>query len=336
MKASLICLVELISCYFKCIIYFHGASLSKSTEFRNSMPERVKSSDIYCRICLGSSDFEELISPCFCAGTIGIVHQRCLEKWLNLSRSSTCEICGCTFEVSKRYPHFCKWLWMGGNGVGTHRRRYLWTDLICLLIMVPLLILCAWLAISSNQDGANTNAKRFPWQSFFLGLLCSLLLLVFNIWLTFSLRYHHQSWKLWRKEQTYIVLSDAVKRKKVINIGFDPQNPASVMHCYKQERNQQVKQLNTTESNETVTRLNKTINDSELETNTIRQQFSNAENYSAPMRNIESEVCDELTNHRKDDSPMISNKMEILSTKEEMINEEECAANVCHTESIAS
>ncbi|VDP18413.1 unnamed protein product [Schistosoma margrebowiei] len=69
---------------------------------------RIKNDVIYCRICLGSSDFEELISPCYCAGTIGIVHQRCLEKWLNLSRSKTCEICGFTFEVLKHYPHFCK------------------------------------------------------------------------------------------------------------------------------------------------------------------------------------------------------------------------------------
>ncbi|RTG89025.1 uncharacterized protein DC041_0003657 [Schistosoma bovis] len=109
--------------------------------------------------------------------------------------------------------------------------------------MVPLLTLCAWLAISSNQDEKSANSRRFPWQSFFLGLLCSLLLLVFNIWLMVFFRYHHQSWKLWRKEQTYIVLSETVKRKKVMNIKGDSQNPNLIIQNNKQEQNQQLRRL---------------------------------------------------------------------------------------------
>ncbi|CAH8453858.1 unnamed protein product [Schistosoma margrebowiei] len=310
------------------------ASFTKASEFSKTVPhsETIKNDVIYCRICLGSSDFEELISPCYCAGTIGIVHQRCLEKWLNLSRSKTCEICGFTFEVLKHYPHFCKWLWMGGKGDGIHRRRYLWTDLICLLIMIPLLTLCAWLAISSNQDEKSANSRRFPWQSFFLGLLCSLLLLVFNIWLMFSFRYHHQSWKLWRKEQSYIVLSESVKRKKVMDIKRDPQNPNLIIQNNKQEQNQQLKRLDMLESNETSMKPNKTIDDSELAINRIRQQCLNAESYSGPIWNMKSEICDEITNTGGIDSTMIHNKLKTLSTEEVTVKEDSHTEHVVQTE----
>ncbi|CAH8461019.1 unnamed protein product [Schistosoma rodhaini] len=205
---------------------------------------------------------------------------------------------------------------MGGKGDGIHRRRYLWTDLICLLIMIPLLTLCAWLAISSNQDERSASSRKFPWQSFFLGLLCSLLLLVFNIWLMFSLRYHHQSWKLWRKEQSYIVLSETVKRKKVINVKRDSQNPNVIIQSNKQEQSQQFKRLDIPESDETSMKPNKTIGDSELAINTIRQQCLNTENDSGPVWCMKTEICDEITNTGENDGTTIYNKLRTLSSEE--------------------
>nr|CAX69664.1 E3 ubiquitin-protein ligase MARCH3 [Schistosoma japonicum] len=90
---------------------FSGRSLMTNSDFSKAVSQyewknKNKVDEIYCRICLGSTDFEDLISPCHCTGTIGIVHQRCLEKWLNLSRLRTCEICGYKFEILKSYPRF--------------------------------------------------------------------------------------------------------------------------------------------------------------------------------------------------------------------------------------
>ena len=44
-----------------------------------------------CRICLESDGV--LISPCACKGTGGYVHEHCLKKWIDESKSYTCEIC---------------------------------------------------------------------------------------------------------------------------------------------------------------------------------------------------------------------------------------------------
>ncbi|CAF4813633.1 unnamed protein product, partial [Rotaria socialis] len=38
-----------------------------------------------CRICYSTGDLQSLISPCQCSGTMGILHQNCLERWLEIS-----------------------------------------------------------------------------------------------------------------------------------------------------------------------------------------------------------------------------------------------------------
>ncbi|VDP59480.1 unnamed protein product [Schistosoma curassoni] len=148
----------------------------------------------------------------------------------------------------------------------------------------------------------------------------------------FSLRYHHQSWKLWRKEQTYIVLSETVKRKKVMNIKGDSQNPNLIIQNNKQEQNQQLRRLDMPESNETSMKPNKTIDDSELAINTIRQQCLNTESYSGPIWNMKSEICDEITNTGGNDTPMIHNKLKTLSAEEVTIKEDNYTEHVVQTE----
>jgi E3 ubiquitin-protein ligase DOA10 len=56
-----------------------------------------------CRICYSTGDLQSLITPCECSGTMGILHQNCLERWLEISNTSKCEICQHEFEVI-RYP----------------------------------------------------------------------------------------------------------------------------------------------------------------------------------------------------------------------------------------
>ena len=68
-----------------------------------------KINGINCRICLGdeSDENNQMIAPCYCTGTMGIVHVACLQKWLaskimhNISinshtyswKSLECELC---------------------------------------------------------------------------------------------------------------------------------------------------------------------------------------------------------------------------------------------------
>lgn len=74
-----------------------------------------------CRICFGtSSDDSDLIQPCLCKGTLAKVHRKCLERWLNLRRTTKCELC--RFEL-----HCCQKLRYGlfeSIGIWFRRHQY--------------------------------------------------------------------------------------------------------------------------------------------------------------------------------------------------------------------
>lgn len=53
-----------------------------------------------CRICLeGEGD---LVQPCDCKGTAAHVHLECLQRWLEVSERTTCEICHSEFHIEDR------------------------------------------------------------------------------------------------------------------------------------------------------------------------------------------------------------------------------------------
>ncbi len=43
-----------------------------------------------CRICYEPND---LINVCRCSGTVGMVHLKCIQEWIRVSKKDTCEIC---------------------------------------------------------------------------------------------------------------------------------------------------------------------------------------------------------------------------------------------------
>lgn len=74
-------------------------------------PIRVSSvGSMVCRICQTNTAHENLISPCNCKGTLAYVHLSCLERWLNQSSRSYCELCMYRFNAvqTQRYG-----LWEG-------------------------------------------------------------------------------------------------------------------------------------------------------------------------------------------------------------------------------
>lgn len=83
---------------------------------------RVSSSNLFvCRIChVNQISGENLISPCHCKGSLGFVHLSCLERWLNQSGRSNCELCGFKYNSVRtlRYTlcESCRlWLRRPGN-----------------------------------------------------------------------------------------------------------------------------------------------------------------------------------------------------------------------------
>ena len=78
-------------------------STSSSSSSHNSFNN--ENDELECRVCRSGPDLplRPLYSPCLCSGSIGLVHQDCLEAWLTHSQKEKCELCGLKYKFSPQY-----------------------------------------------------------------------------------------------------------------------------------------------------------------------------------------------------------------------------------------
>lgn len=69
------------------------------------MDDDVDNNELECRVCRNGPEppSRPLYSPCHCSGSIGLVHQDCLEAWLDHSKKEVCELCGLKYQFSPQY-----------------------------------------------------------------------------------------------------------------------------------------------------------------------------------------------------------------------------------------
>ena len=68
-------------------------------------PDGEVESELECRVCRTGPELplRPLFSPCLCSGSIGLVHQDCLEQWLTHSQKEICELCSAKYMFDPEY-----------------------------------------------------------------------------------------------------------------------------------------------------------------------------------------------------------------------------------------
>lgn len=165
------------------------------------------SSSVVCRICHDDDKTGMLICPCDCAGTLGLIHTSCLEKWLSTSNTDKCEICKFRFQIIRKPGSFRQWL-KSTDKIGG---RALLGDLLCLALLTPLSLASVYLC----SFGAFIYMSHGAWEGAGLAVIGCFLLLVFFLWCGVTSRYHWQLLKEWQeKNQTVHVM---IMEKKTID-----------------------------------------------------------------------------------------------------------------------
>ncbi|GAB1604837.1 E3 ubiquitin-protein ligase MARCH3-like [Argonauta hians] len=156
-----------------------------------------------CRIC-HESNKTDLVSPCFCRGTMSIVHLSCLEKWLMSSLKTSCEVCGYEYDVIRKTRPFTEFL--RNPGTKKAKENFL-ADIFCLLGLLT--FTAATFVLSFEKP--NLMVPGLIFVTFFMSITYAIGIEAFN--------YHYFVWESWkRKNQTV----------KVINVSC-----ASLMHHIK-------------------------------------------------------------------------------------------------------
>ncbi|XP_057322564.1 E3 ubiquitin-protein ligase MARCHF2-like [Microplitis mediator] len=155
---------------------------------------------VACRICHEDGNFEELVEPCECSGTVALIHVSCLEKWLTTSNTRSCEICKHKFSLQTLNKPIMQsiqqWLNIKSNCRG------LIVDMICILVLTFLFIAGMYLC----YIGVIHFTHLRNWESTIILTLSIVLITVYFIWLAITIRYHLQSWKQWHKKNKDIKL----------------------------------------------------------------------------------------------------------------------------------
>ncbi|XP_023930379.1 E3 ubiquitin-protein ligase MARCH2-like isoform X2 [Lingula anatina] len=162
-----------------------------------------------CRICHEGDKVEQLISPCKCSGTMGLLHRSCIEQWLGSSNSNRCEICDFEYQVEKQCRPFWQWL---REPKRPNDKRNMWGDIICFLVLTPLAAVSAWLCVTGALHYAEWTNQ---WEAAGLITLTVLLVLIYIVWCLVALRYHYKVWADWREQNPLI---------RIVDLGDDNNN----------------------------------------------------------------------------------------------------------------
>ncbi|XP_077524284.1 E3 ubiquitin-protein ligase MARCHF2-like [Amblyomma americanum] len=158
----------------------------------------ASSSGPICRICHEGDHSGPLTSYCACTGTMGLLHSRCLERWLSISQADSCELCHERFPTSRVRRTLAEWYREAPD-----QRRALYADLICFVLLSPI----AGMGLELCVQGATSQATtRQIMQAGSLIALSVLLITAFLIWSYFTARYHYRSFRSWREDNAKVVL----------------------------------------------------------------------------------------------------------------------------------
>nr|CDS25931.1 E3 ubiquitin protein ligase MARCH3 [Hymenolepis microstoma] len=158
-----------------------------------------------CRICYDGTS-NTLISPCRCKGTVGLLHKSCLERWLQVSQTISCEICGYKYKIRQKSPipideedkisprrsisveinqHNFLGEWLHSRST----KRRIFTDCIFLTLLTPVTCFGVYFCISTSLHFFNTEGSG-SWQFAVLLSISIILLLVFLLWFGLAIQYH--------------------------------------------------------------------------------------------------------------------------------------------------
>ncbi|XP_060064086.1 E3 ubiquitin-protein ligase MARCHF4-like [Ylistrum balloti] len=159
-----------------------------------SLPAPAEISDgvVVCRICHDDDVEQPLISPCFCSGSMGMLHVACLEQWLGTSDTTKCEICQFQFSINKK-PRSCKWF-LTNKKLGRERRLLL-ADLCCCLWYAPSTIATT---LSCLIGATHFTSAKKSWEATSLILLATVNIGFFMLWCGFAFRRNLRIYNKWK------------------------------------------------------------------------------------------------------------------------------------------
>ncbi|KAK3594813.1 hypothetical protein CHS0354_002851 [Potamilus streckersoni] len=192
----------------------HSIGCSMTSPLCTSVMENsFCSEEIICRICHEGDQDEELISPCLCAGSMGMLHISCLEQWLGSSNTTKCEICQYQFCL-KRYPRPLKW-YLHEPSLKKESKRFVRN----LLLMIFFGILAVLITVICLVWSAIFIQERRILESTSLIMFVIIVDTLYGLGFFFGLQQNLHLMRRWQHDHQVIKIQHSVcKEDSVVNV----------------------------------------------------------------------------------------------------------------------
>ncbi|XP_057314558.1 E3 ubiquitin-protein ligase MARCHF1-like isoform X2 [Hydractinia symbiolongicarpus] len=120
----------------------------------------ISSGNNICKICHCETEKDdELISPCFCSGSLLYVHQGCVQKWIKATDAKTCELCQYSYKIDSTVKPFNKWQTLE---LSHSERRKIVCSVAFHIIAVTCIIWSLWVLIDRTAEEVRDGNLRWP------------------------------------------------------------------------------------------------------------------------------------------------------------------------------
>ena len=158
-------------------------------------------------------DDELLTNVCSCRGSIGAVHKSCLQKWLSISNSTSCDLCHSSFRhlLVQKPKTFSDFLASSSSTISC--RSYFWVDVLSFILLTPVTTISLGLCLKGLLYYSKSVAEYIS-----LITLMALLITTYAMWLLTCSYQHVKSYRDWKSVNFDLVVDGRVTRQTTLTI----------------------------------------------------------------------------------------------------------------------
>ena len=144
---------------------------------------------------------ELLTNVCSCRGSIGSVHKSCLQRWLAISNSTSCDLCHGSFrhllvQKPKTFSDF-----IASSSSTLSCKSYFWVDVLSFVLLTPVTTVSLSLCLKGLLFYAKSVAEYIS-----LITLMALLITTYILWLITCTYQHVKSFRDWKRVNFELVV----------------------------------------------------------------------------------------------------------------------------------
>merc|ERR1719378_119010 len=122
----------------------------KKPERAHSVLSIISNGANICKICHSETEkYDELITPCYCSGSLLYVHQGCVQKWIRATDAKQCELCQYQYKIESTVKPFRQWKAME---LSETERRKIWCSVAFHVIAATCIVWSLWVLIDRTID----------------------------------------------------------------------------------------------------------------------------------------------------------------------------------------